>query len=254
MDNHVGGEWFSNLNIIKLQVIGKLPIFLTHLDLSYVQNLNSSYVWLQVIGKLPKVHDLELSHCHLSDLYLHSLSHSLLNFSTSLGYLDLSWNTFSSSETFEWVFNTTSNLIRLDLSNNIFKGTISYDFCNIRNQLEILDLSGNELQGGFLESVRDICTLHSLSLDINKLNEDISTFLSKLSGCARYSQRYLSLSQNKITGTLPNLSTFPSLIDINLYYNRLSGKIPDGNKFLPSKFESEIWLQLFRRWNSKLIW
>ncbi|KAK2377396.1 receptor protein EIX2 [Trifolium repens] len=113
-NNDVGGEWLSNLT------------HLTHLDLGYLPNLNSSHVWLQMIAKLPKIQELTLSGCDLSDHYLLSLSGSQLNFSTSLAMLDLSWNTFSSSKIFEWVFNATSNLIELDLSGNNLKGTIAY--------------------------------------------------------------------------------------------------------------------------------
>ncbi|CAJ2653692.1 unnamed protein product [Trifolium pratense] len=223
---NVVGEWLSNLTL------------LTHLDLSDIHNLNSSHVWLQMIAKLPKKQELKLSHCDLSDLYLHSLSLSLLNFSTSLTILDLSYNTFSSSKIFEWVFNSTSNLTELDLSYNIFKGTIAYNFGNIRNPLERLDLSGNELHGRILESIRDICTLQSLNLNFNNLNEEISTILLKLSGCARYSLQELDLSYNKITGTFPDLSIFTSLITIDLSGNLLSGKVLDGVRFLPSKLES----------------
>ncbi|CAJ2653684.1 unnamed protein product [Trifolium pratense] len=226
MNNDVGGEWLSNLTL------------LTHLDLSDIPNLNSSHVWLQMIAKLPKIQELKLSQCDLSDLYLHSLSPSLLNFSTSLTILDLSWNTFSSSKIFEWVFNSTSNLTELDLSYNIFKCTIAYNFDNIRNPLERLDLSGNELHGGILESIRDICTLQSLNLNYNNLNEEISTILLKLSGCARYSLKELSLTDNKITGTFPDLSIFTSLITIDLSSNLLSGKVLDGVRFLPSTLES----------------
>ncbi|XP_058743197.1 receptor-like protein EIX2 isoform X1 [Vicia villosa] len=224
-NNHVGGQWLSNLTL------------LTHLDLSTIPNLNSSHAWMQTIAKLPKIQELKLSTCALSDLYLHSLSHSLFNFSTSLTILDLSFNTFSSSKIFEWVFNATSNLIDLDLSDNKFNGTILYDFGNIQNPLERLDLSNNELQGGVPESIRHICTLQSLDLDITKLNEDISTILHKLSGCARYSLQHLSLFYNQITGTLPNLSIFPSLITLDLSSNMLSGKVPDE---IPKSLESLI--------------
>ncbi|XP_045830346.1 receptor-like protein EIX1 [Trifolium pratense] len=223
---NVGGKWLSNLTL------------LTHLDLSGLPNLNSSHVWLQMIAKLPKIQELVLSRCDLSDLYLLSLSPSLLNFSTSLTILDLSWNTFSSSKIFEWVFNSTSNLTELDLSYNIFKGTIAYNFGNIRNPLERLDLSGNELDGGILESISDICSLQSLHLDNNNLKEDISTILLKLSGCARYSLQELDLSYNQITGTFLDLSIFPSLITIDLSINLLSGKVLDGVGFFPSKLES----------------
>ncbi|CAJ2653685.1 unnamed protein product [Trifolium pratense] len=223
---NVIGEWLSNLTL------------LTHLDFSGLPNLNSSHVWLQMIAKIPKIQELKLSQCDLSNLYLHSLSPSLLNFSTSLTILDLSYNTFSSSKIFEWVFNSTSNLTELDLSYNIFKGTIAYNFGNIRNPLERLYLSGNEIHGGILESISDICTLQSLNLNYNNLNEEISTILLKLSGCARYSLQELDLSYNKITGTFPDLSIFPSLITIDLSSNLLSGKVLDGVRFLPSKLES----------------
>ncbi|XP_058745145.1 receptor-like protein EIX2 [Vicia villosa] len=224
-NNHVGGQWISNLTL------------LTHLDLSGLPNLNSSPLLLQTIAKLPKIQELKLSNCDLSDLYLHSQSHSRFNFSTSLAILDLSFNTFSSSKIFEWVFNATSNLIELDLSNNSFNGTISYDFGNIRNRLEQLDLSENELQGGIPESIRHMCMLQSLHLDGSNLNEDISTMLHKLSGCARYSLQHLSLAYSQITGTLSDLSIFPSLIIIELSNNMLSGRVPYG---IPKSLESFI--------------
>ncbi|AES99894.2 receptor-like protein [Medicago truncatula] len=225
-NNHAGGEWLSNLTL------------LTHLDLSGVPNLKSSHMWMQMIGKLPKIQELKLSGCDLSDLYLRSISRSPLNFSTSLAILDLSSNTFSSSNIFEWVFNATTNLIELDLCDNFFEVTISYDFGNTRNHLEKLDLSGTDLQGGTsLESFSDICSLQSMHLDYSNLNEDISTILRKLSGCARYSLQDLSLHDNQITGTFPDLSIFPSLKTIDLSTNKLNGKVPHG---IPKSSESLI--------------
>ncbi|XP_024640770.1 MDIS1-interacting receptor like kinase 2 [Medicago truncatula] len=73
-NNHAGGEWLSNLTL------------LTHLDLSWVQNLDSSHVWLQMTGNLKKLEELKLSRCELS------LSHSILNLSNSFRILDLSDN------------------------------------------------------------------------------------------------------------------------------------------------------------------
>jgi len=215
---YVGGEWLSNLT------------FLTHLDLSGTPNLSSSHHWLEMI--------LKLSRCDLSDLYLLSISRSQLNFSSSLEILDLSNNAFSLSKIFEWVFNATSNLIELDLHFNMFEGTIPYDFGNSRNHLERLDLSSNKLEGETsMEPFRDICSLHSLNLNFNYLNEDISTILLKLSGCARYTLQDLSLRYNHITGTLPNLSIFPSLITIDLSSNMLRGKVPHG---IPKLLESFV--------------
>ncbi|KAJ1432194.1 Leucine-rich repeat [Sesbania bispinosa] len=225
--NYVGGEWLSNLTL------------LTHLDLSKVQNLNYSHGWLQVIGMLPKIEELVLSDCDLSDLWLFPLSHLTFNFSTSLAILDLSRNTFTSTMIFQWLFNASSNITELDLRYNNFEGPILYNFGNSRNPLEHLDLSGNDLHGGILESFKDICTLHSLQLDSINLNGDISTILLNLSGCARYSLQELSLSYNQISGTLPDIVVFPSLKVVDLSNNQLSGKVPEGDK-LPSKLETLI--------------
>ncbi|RHN57539.1 putative non-specific serine/threonine protein kinase [Medicago truncatula] len=79
--------------------------------------------------------------------------------------------------------------------------------------------------------------MYSLKLDSNNLNEDISTILLKLAGCARYSLQDLSLYHDQITGTLPNLSIFPSLITIDISNNMLRGKVPDG---IPKSLESLI--------------
>jgi hypothetical protein len=77
------------------------------------------------------------------------------------------------------VFSATSNLTELVLRGNNFKGTIPYDFGSIKNHLERLDLSSNELQGGTsLEFFGDICSLHSLHLHRNNFNEDISKSMS----------------------------------------------------------------------------
>ncbi|XP_057441601.1 receptor-like protein EIX2 [Lotus japonicus] len=213
---------------------------LTHLDLSQVHNLNRSHAWLQMIGMLPKLQKLVLYDCDLSDLFLRSLSPSALNFSTSLTILDLSRNNFTSSLIFQWVFNACSNITQLDLSLNNLEGPILYDFGNIRNPLAHLYLSyNNELQGGILESISNICTLRTLYIDSINLNEDISTILLSFSGCARSSLQIFSLFYNQISGTLSELSMFPSLKELDLSDNQLNGKLPEADK-LPSKLESLI--------------
>ncbi|KAK7300381.1 hypothetical protein RJT34_11225 [Clitoria ternatea] len=213
-----GGEWLSNLTL------------LTHLDLSTIY-LEYAHGWLQTVPLLPKIEELSLSNSGLSRNYLLSLSP--FNFSTSLASLDLSGNTITSFTIFQWVFNASINLIELDLSFNLLRGPISYDFGNIKNPLELLDLSHNELQGTVLESFRDLCSLHSLQFETAELNEDISAILRNLSGCVRYSLQELNLRNNHISGTLPDLSIFPSLKALDLSCNRLSGNIPEGISLLP---------------------
>jgi hypothetical protein len=166
-----------------------------------------------MILKLPKIQELKLSHCVLSDAYLLSLSASLLNFSNSLAILDLSYNNFSSLKIFEWVFNATSNLTELDLSYNIFNGTIAYNSCNIRNPLKRLDLSDNELQGGtILESFGDIWFLSDNLLYgsiLKKFPHELVT---------------LYLDSNNLTGVISDshFDNMSMLIHLNLSYNSLA--------------------------------
>ncbi|XP_022636467.1 LRR receptor-like serine/threonine-protein kinase GSO2 [Vigna radiata var. radiata] len=219
-----GGEWLSNL------------ISLTHLSLEYVSNLNTSHTWLQVIAKLPKLRELSLVHCSLSDHFILSSKRYKFNSSSSLSVLHLSQNTFTSM-VFQLVSNITSNLVELYLSYNNLEGSTSSHFGMVKNSLRHLDLSYNNLKARDLESFINICTLHSLDMHSNNLTEDLPSILGTLSGgCVRHSLQYLDLSSNRISGTLSNISIFSSLKTLFLDINRLSGRIPEG-VILPSPLE-----------------
>ncbi|WVZ14151.1 hypothetical protein V8G54_011717, partial [Vigna mungo] len=220
-----GGQWLSNL------------ISLTHLSLESVSNLNTSHNWLQVIAKLPKLRELSLVHCSLSDHFILSSKHSKFNFSTSLSVLHLRYNTFTSPMVFQWVSNITSNLVELDLRDNQLEGYTSSDFGIVMNSLRHLHLSSNYLKARDLKYFTNICHLHSLNLHSNNLTEDLPSILGNLSsGCVRHSLQELGLSSNHITGTFPDISIFPSLKTLFLDENQLSGTIPEGVK-LPSTLE-----------------
>ncbi|KAK7380412.1 hypothetical protein VNO78_32925 [Psophocarpus tetragonolobus] len=224
--NHVGDPWLSNL------------VSLTHLYLWYMPSLNSSQNWLQMIAKLPKLRELGLFGCGLSDHFILSLRSAKFNFSTSLSHFYLSGNAFMSSTIFQWVSNITSNLIELDLSDNILlEGSASNHFGIVMNSLEHLDLSYNIFKGEVLKSFSNICSLHSLYMNRNSLTEDLSSILHNFSvGCVRHSLQELHLADNQITGYLPDLSVFSSLKKLYLDENRLSGKIPEGSRF-PSQLK-----------------
>ena len=63
-----GDHWLSNL------------ISLTHLSFNSISNLNTSHSFLQMIAKLPKLRELSLIHCSLSDHFILSLRHTKFNF------------------------------------------------------------------------------------------------------------------------------------------------------------------------------
>jgi len=218
-----GGKLLSNL------------ISLTHLYLCSIGSLNNSHSWLQ---KLPKLRELGLINCSLSDHFILSLRPYEFNFSTSLLALDLFGNTFTLPVIFQWVSNTTSNLVELYLADNNLKWSVSNHFGMAMNSLEHLDLSNNGFKGEVLKSFMNICTLHSLSMYGNNLTEDLPSILHSLSiGCIRNSLQHLDLTYNQIVGSLPDLSVFSALKSLDLSYNRLNGKIAEGNK-LPTQLES----------------
>ncbi|RHN51142.1 putative leucine-rich repeat-containing, plant-type, leucine-rich repeat domain, L [Medicago truncatula] len=271
-EDHNGGQWLSNLTS------------LTHLHMWSISNLNKSNSWLKMVGKLPNLRELSLRYCDLSDHFIHSLSQSKFNFSTSLSILDLSWNNFASSLIFQWVSNISSNLVELDLSvndmvdlpsnsfscslpklrelrlswnkftsfmilhslSNISSNLVeldlsqnrledppSYGYGTVMNSLQEIDLSYNKLKGVAFKSFMNVCTLRSLNLIQNNFTEDLQTILRNLSsGCVRNSLQV----DNRITGTLPDLSAFTSLKTLDLSSNQLSGEIPGGSS-LPYQLE-----------------
>ncbi|WVZ15587.1 hypothetical protein V8G54_013153, partial [Vigna mungo] len=79
-------------------------ISLTHLYMTSISNLYHSP---QIIGKLPELRELSLLNCSLTDIFFLSLRPSIFNFSTSLTVLDLSQNTLKSTVIFQWVANFT---------------------------------------------------------------------------------------------------------------------------------------------------
>ncbi|RDY03294.1 LRR receptor-like serine/threonine-protein kinase GSO1, partial [Mucuna pruriens] len=234
-----GDEWLSNL------------ISLTHLSLFYIPNLNTYHSWLQMVANLPKLRQLSLVHCSLSDHFILSISPSKLNFSTSLSLLDLSINTFTSSRIFQWVSNITSNLVELNLRGNQLEDLTSNHYGRVMNSLEhldlsynrfnvplkTLDLSQNQLNGNIPKGNKLPSQLESLDLSYNNLSNELPEIIHHLSACARYSLRELNLRGNKINGTLPDLSIFSALKTLDLSENQLNGNIPEDNK-LPSQLES----------------
>ncbi|ESW24133.1 hypothetical protein PHAVU_004G105600 [Phaseolus vulgaris] len=209
-----GGQWMSNL------------ISLTHLYFQSVSNLNRSHTWLQVIAKLPKLKELSLVHCSLSDHFILSSRPSIFNFSTSLSVLDLSFNTFTSPMVFQWVSNTTSSLVELDLSNNILEGSTSIHFGMFMNSLRHLDLSTNYFKARDLKSFMNICTLSSLNLYQNNLTEDLPSILDHLSSVFS-SLKTLSLDINRLSGTIPEDVKLPSTLEgLSIILNFLDGGIP----------------------------
>jgi len=253
MDNEYlsRGQWLSNLTS------------LTHLHMSSISNLYRFNSWLKMVGNLPKLIELNLRGCGLSDHFIHSLSQSQLKFPSSLSILDLSRNNFVSSLIFNLVSNISSNLVELDLSynqmvdlpnnfscslpklrelrlsNNKFTSFMIFQWVsNISSNLVELHLSNNLLEAppsyGYGTVMK---SLQVLDLSHNKLKG--GAFKSFMYLCALHS---LDIQENNfiedIQLIIHNLSSGcvrNSLQVLNLEYNGITGTLPDLSIFTSLK-------------------
>ncbi|PON50630.1 Leucine-rich repeat domain containing protein [Parasponia andersonii] len=164
--------------------------YLTYLDLSCndfqrIPIPRSSTDWLQTVNMLPSLLELRLSTCSL-DYFPESLPS--LNF-TSLSFLDLSSNKFSSLSIIQWLSNITTLTY------------LGFRWCDLRGPIP-------EVPRGCL------CNLRTLDLSRNYyINGDLQEFVDAISGCG------------PVPPSIVNLS---SLVELDLPFNKLSGMIPEG--------------------------
>ncbi|KAK2420724.1 receptor protein EIX2 [Trifolium repens] len=221
------------LNASKFNFFNSLSI----LDLS--ENNLASFMIFQWLSNIsPNLVQLDLSSNEMVDLPSnHFATNMIFNRLSKLRELKLYNNKFTSFMIFQWLSNISSNLVELDLSNNLLETPPSYGYGIPMKSLERLYLSANRLKGGVFKSFINVCTLRSLVLTFNNFTKDLQSIIHNLSGgCVRNSLQVLDLSFNGITGTLPDLSIFTSLKTLYLSHNQLSGKIPEGSS-LPFQLE-----------------
>ncbi|KAH9742828.1 Receptor-like protein 7 [Citrus sinensis] len=247
-DNQFSGEFpdvFGNLSkltrisLAHLNFTGQLPLSafnltqLSLLELSRNQFFQQSSSNPNLTFELPDLTSLDFSSNSLSGTVKADMFSNLKN----LEYVDLSNNnllslttpgtvnfTLSKLEVFKFsscnvsqfpdFLRTSENLVELDLSNNKLTGQIFQ--LDQWPYLYFLNLSHN-----FLTSVERISSVELRHLDVQ------SNLLQRLPFILSSRIRFLSVSDNKLTGEFPssicNLSTIEYL---NLSNNSLSGMIP----------------------------
>ncbi|CAJ2669203.1 unnamed protein product [Trifolium pratense] len=163
-----------------------------------------------------------------------------------LALLDLGENKFYGPLP-SWIGDNLHRLVILSLRFNNFYGSLPSNLCNLR-ELQVLDLSLNNLSGGFLACVKNFTSMtqDTMSLttstghlyNINFTNGgyyfdsyDFDLYLMWKGVDQRYKNvdkflKTIDLSSNHLTGEMPTeMEYLIGLISLNLSRNNLSGEI-----------------------------
>ncbi|KAL8512658.1 hypothetical protein ACS0TY_018959 [Phlomoides rotata] len=212
--------------------------WLTRLEMSY-SNISDTN-WLQhVVLNLPALQRLHMRSCMLGDVIASSADLFVNSSSSSLSYLFLPNNQLTSS-TFDWLFNISYSLVSIGLSSNKLDGQIPDAFGKL-NFLEYLYLSENMCEGVIPKSLGNLSRLQSLYLDRNDMgSESREESLGNLSCQAMVSLENLDLSDNKITGPLPDLRACSGLRRLYVGSNRLTGPLLPSLALPPMLEELDI--------------
>ncbi|BAU02126.1 hypothetical protein VIGAN_11156000 [Vigna angularis var. angularis] len=245
--------YLSHNNIVLSSPVHSTFPSLVILDLSY--NNMSSSVFRGIFNFSSKLQNLYLQNCSLGDDIFLMSAISITNSSSSLASLDLSSNLLKSSYIFYWLFNSTTNLRKLELNDNMLEGPIPDGFGKVMNSLEelylshnnivlsspvhstfpslvILDLSYNNMSSSVFQGIFNSSSkLQNLYLRNCSLRDDsfLMSAISITNSSSSHVLLYLSsnlLKSSSIFYWLFNSTT--NLRTLELYDNMLEGPIPDG--------------------------
>ncbi|KAM7486476.1 hypothetical protein LguiA_002485 [Lonicera macranthoides] len=202
-------EWLSNLCLLQ------------HLDLSQIDL--EKFDWLQFIDRLSFLSRLHLYGCNIPGIISPALH--LTNFSfIPLSIIDLSYNKFTTFSSYNWLFNFSSSLIKINMSFNPLRGYIPDALGNMMS-LESISLANCSLEGEIPKSFMNLSRLRSLDLSANNLTGQLPELFKTLFA-SKNSLEFLDLSLNKFSGSLPDFTSFSSLKQLHLPGNKLNGSFP----------------------------
>ncbi|KAI3904737.1 hypothetical protein MKW92_042717 [Papaver armeniacum] len=215
--NKLNLAWISlNENNITAEVDENLVLPKFGLQVLALKSCNVKEYIPTFICKLPQLVALDLSHNNLRGA-IPSCIFELQN----LSYLDLSKNNLqgtlphSLNITLQFAFPT------LNLANNKLRGHLPLP----PQKIGVFDLSHNKFTGAISEEIgQALCSIGYVSLSDNKLSGSIP---SSMCANTHNSMMHLDLSNNELLETVPSsLQYCNSLISLNLGMNNLTGNIP----------------------------
>ncbi|KAK8997533.1 hypothetical protein V6N11_012090 [Hibiscus sabdariffa] len=210
------------------------PFQLDYIDMSSCVLGPKFPSWLR---KQTNFSHLDISHSNISDTILawfwnlpskllflnlssNKFSGSVPNLPLKFGYnpsIYLSWNLFSGP-----IPTFLSNLMVLDLSNNMFSGTLSFLCMKEESRLNYLDLSNNLFSGSIPDCWSKNRRLSVINLENNNLSGVIPTSLGSVEQL-----QSLRLRNTSLYGEIPNsLQNCTELKLLDVGENKLTGVIP----------------------------
>nr|XP_043620168.1 receptor-like protein EIX1 [Erigeron canadensis] len=234
----------QTLNLSNSNIKDTIPEWFEDICLSSISNLDLSHN--QISGKLPAFHGS--GPLSLLKMNSNKFEGSLTSFPSNVMILDLSDNLLSGHVP---QINATMNpdLNILSLAKNHFTGSVPIHFCNLFS-IKILDLSQNKFSGRLPSCLGNLSSLRVIDVTNNMLSgivPDSLGFLTQL--------KSLHLHNNKFQGNLPfSFQNLTELVTLDLGYNSFTGIIPSWNvENLPNlrilnlqlnKFTGKVPLQL----------
>ncbi|CAH1452722.1 unnamed protein product [Lactuca virosa] len=223
----------TNLQYLYLRDVGRCRVenldwlshlsHLVHLEMDGTSLAKQNY-WLDVILSLRKLSWLSLDGCELSQV-MYPYSSSFLNSSSSISFLSLRNNNLTSSM-YRWLFPLTNNQLHLlDLSSNMLDGTPKY--------------------------LGNLCSLEYFAFDNNSVVIKFPDFLNNLSsGCTSLTLQGLFAGHNRFIGTLSNeILTFKNLSILDMSSCSLGPRFPKWIQKIKNLTSLEIPLSYCQQWN-----
>ncbi|GAB2275047.1 hypothetical protein Dimus_009815 [Dionaea muscipula] len=146
---------------------------------------------------------------------------------TSLEYLDLSGNLFKGSLTSN--FTNLRSLAYSNLSSNHLDGTVPSGFGNLK-ELKYLDLHGNKFSGDIMDVILELGSVVHVDLSCNQFGGSLDIGLANSSFMSTV--QHLNVSHNALVGQLfshDGMPYFDSLEVFDANSNQLNGTIPSFN-------------------------
>ncbi|XP_056172007.1 receptor-like protein 7 [Syzygium oleosum] len=213
---------FIFLDLSQNIIQGEIPRWIWTLEhLSY---LNLSSNCFEDLETAPRNLTSALS---VVDLHSNMLRGNMPPLLSQAGYLDFSSNKITSVIP-DNIGDYLSSLMFFSLSKNNFHGSISKSICKC-DQLEVLDLSGNNLNGTIPDCLM-MASLKVLNLRNNQLSGTIPQNISRTCDL-----QTLDFSENLLQGQIPlSLANCTMLEVVNIGDNKINGTFPCHFKALSS--------------------